>query len=92
MQSPAGKRFLESAPIPVDKGAPISPPLGRILWSVQVGLVIAMAGLGLFIVSSNIEREVAQPIFSMGVLALSVGSNAKPRRRSVALYLVLRRE
>jgi hypothetical protein len=74
VQSPAGKRFLESAPIPVDEGAPVSAPLGRILWSVQVGLVIGMAGVGLFIVSSNIEREMAQPIFAMGTLATAVGA------------------
>jgi ABC-type multidrug transport system fused ATPase/permease subunit len=74
IQTPAGKRFLESAPIALD-GAPraVSAPVGRILWSVQVGLVLAAAGFGLQYVSRSIEKTVAQPLFAMGVLAISIG-------------------
>jgi ABC-type multidrug transport system fused ATPase/permease subunit len=74
IQTPAGKRFLESAPISLD-GAPraVSAPVGRILWSVQVGLVLAAAGFGLQYVSRSIEKTVAQPLFAMGVLAISIG-------------------
>jgi ABC-type multidrug transport system fused ATPase/permease subunit len=74
IQTPAGKRFLESAPIALD-GAPraVSAPVGRILWSVQVGLVLAAAGFGLEYVSNSIEKTVAQPLFAMGVLAISIG-------------------
>ena len=74
IQTPAGKRFLESAPIALD-GAPraVSAPVGRILWSVQVGLVLAAAGFGLEYVSGSIEKTVAQPLFAMGVLAISIG-------------------
>jgi len=74
IQTPAGKRFLESAPIALD-GAPrsVSAPVGRILWSVQVGLVLAAAGFGLQYVSRSIEKTVSQPLFAMGVLALSIG-------------------
>ena len=59
IQTPAGKRFLESAPIALD-GAPraVSAPMGRILWSVQVGLVLAAAGFGLEYVSGSIEKTV----------------------------------
>ena len=39
MQSPAGRRFLEAAPIPLGAGPrALSAPIGRILWSVQAGL------------------------------------------------------
>jgi ABC-type multidrug transport system fused ATPase/permease subunit len=74
IQTPAGKRFLESTPIALD-GAPraVSAPVGRILWSVQVGLVLAAAGFGLQYVSRSIEKTVSQPLFAMGVLALSIG-------------------
>jgi hypothetical protein len=74
IQTPAGKRFLDFAPIALD-GAPraVSAPVGRILWSVQVGLVLAAAGFGLEYVSNSIEKTVAQPLFAMGVLAISIG-------------------
>lgn len=74
IQTPAGKRFLESAPIALD-GAPraVSAPVGRILWSVQVGLVLASAGFGLEYVSGSIEKTVSQPLFAMGVLAIAIG-------------------
>jgi ABC-type multidrug transport system fused ATPase/permease subunit len=74
IQTPAGKRFLESAPIALD-GAPraVSAPVGRIMWSVQVGLVLAAAGFGLQYVSRSIEKTVSQPLFAMGILAVSIG-------------------
>ncbi len=75
IQTPAGKRFLESAPINLD-GAPraVSAPIGRILWSVQVGLVLAAAGVGLHYVSGSVQKDVAQPLFAMGILAISIGA------------------
>jgi ABC-type multidrug transport system fused ATPase/permease subunit len=74
IQTPAGKRFLESAPIALD-GAPraVSAPVGRILWSVQVGLVLAAGGFGLEYVSRSIEKTVSQPLFAMGILAIAIG-------------------
>src|SRR4051812_17317904 len=42
MQSSAGRRFLEAAPIPLGAGPrALSAPLGRIMWSVQLGFVVA---------------------------------------------------
>jgi hypothetical protein len=74
IQSASGRKFLESAPIPLDLGPrSISAPLGRILWSVQAGLVLALAGLGLQYVSTGIIQDVAQPIHAMGVLAMMFG-------------------
>lgn len=75
IQTPAGKRFLESAPVSLDAGPrAVSAPIGRILWSVQVGLVLAAAGFGLEYVSGSIEKTVAQPLFAMGILGVSIGA------------------
>ena len=43
IQTPAGRRFLESAPIPIDSPRSIGAPLGRILWSAQAGAVLTRA-------------------------------------------------
>ncbi|MGH9421501.1 MAG: hypothetical protein ACRD3J_16100, partial [Thermoanaerobaculia bacterium] len=75
IQTPAGKRFLESAPIALDGGPrAISAPIGRILWSVQVGLVLAAAGFGLQYVSNSIDKTVSQPLYAMGILGVSIGA------------------
>jgi hypothetical protein len=75
IQTPAGRRFLESAPISVEGPVrPVGAPFGRILWSVQVGVVLAAGALGLLFVSNRVIDEVAQPLFAIGVLALTVGA------------------
>jgi hypothetical protein len=74
MDTPAGRRFLESAPIPVDAASrQVSAPVGRILWSIQMGLVLAAAGLGLEWVSSGVDKDASQPIWALGIVALCVG-------------------
>lgn len=74
IQTPGGKRFLESAPIPMDAGPrAVSAPIGRILWSMQVGLILASAGFGLQYVSRSVEKTMAPPLLAMGVLAVAVG-------------------
>jgi hypothetical protein len=75
VQSPAGNRFLQSAPITLDPGARTpGAPFGRILWSIQAGLVLAAAGMGLYYVSGRVtDVEMTQPLYTMGVLALSLG-------------------
>lgn len=76
IQSPAGKRFLESAPLQLDAGPlprPTPAPASRILWSVQIGVVLFAAGVGLQFLSGYVDKEVSQPPFAMGVLAISLG-------------------
>jgi len=74
IQSPAGSKFLESSPIKLD-AAPksISAPLGRILWSLQGGLVLLAGGLGLQVVGGRVPNEAALPLRSLGVLAIALG-------------------
>ncbi len=76
IQSPAGRRFLESTPIPMDAGPrAISAPIGRILWSVQAGLVLGFAGLGLrYAIPADIADNIgAQPLSVISMLALAIG-------------------
>jgi hypothetical protein len=74
LQSSPGRRFLEAAPIPMDAGPrSIGAPLGRILWSIQAGLVLALGGVGLQYASAGIVDEAKQPLYAMGVLGLMFG-------------------
>jgi hypothetical protein len=74
IETPSGRRFLESAPIPTESGPRhVSAPVGRILFSIQAGLVVAAAGVGLQLVSSGVDKDAAQPLYALGVVALSVG-------------------
>jgi len=74
MQSQPGKRFLESTPIMLDAGPrSVGAPLGRILWSVQAGLVLAAAGTGLELVSGRFTEDAAQPMQVLGALGIAVG-------------------
>jgi hypothetical protein len=76
VQTSAGRRFLESAPIPLDPGPssrPLGAPFSRILWSVQVGVVLVVGGLGFQYVKGGMIEEVAQPLALMGVLATAFG-------------------
>jgi len=73
VQTPAGRHFLESAPISLDGPRSLSAPFGRILFSVQAGVVLALTGIGLNWVSRSVQEDLAQPLFVVGVLALSVG-------------------
>lgn len=75
VQSPAGARFLQSAPIALDPGPrSLGAPFSRILWSLQAGLVLAAAGFGLYYASGRVDEEMIQPIFTLGVVALSLGA------------------
>ena len=74
MHTEAGRRFLESAPIPIEleQKSRISAPFGRILWSVQVGIILAVGSLGLIIARGYVP-EAAQPLTVFGTLGLMLG-------------------
>ena len=76
VQSPAGSKFLQSAPITLDSGVgtrALSAPFGRILLSAQAGVVLAAAGLGLYYVSGRVDQEMVQPLYTLGIFSLFVG-------------------
>ncbi len=75
IQSPAGAKFLESSPIALD-AAPrsVGAPLGRILWSVQGGVVLLAGGIGLLVVSGRaIDTTSQQSLQALGVLGIALG-------------------
>jgi hypothetical protein len=74
VKSPAGSRFLESAPIMLD-GAPrtMGTPMNRILWSMQAGVVLAACGIGMNYVSYRVDPYSQDPVFTMSVILLSLG-------------------
>jgi len=74
METEAGKKFLESAPIPIDlESQPrISAPLGRILWSAQLGLILGLAGAGMLYVRHSVP-DAEQPLLVFGTLGLTFG-------------------
>ena len=55
VQTPSGRRFLESGPSPLqqDMAPAMAAPLARILWSMQIGVVLLVAGLGLLFLSGR---------------------------------------
>jgi hypothetical protein len=74
IQSPAGSKFLESSPIKLDAGPrSVSAPLGRILWSVQGGIVLVAGGIGLQVVGGRVADDASQPLHALGVLAIALG-------------------
>ncbi|HKH71725.1 MAG TPA: hypothetical protein VKA59_10285 [Vicinamibacterales bacterium] len=74
IQSPAGRRFLESAPITMEQEPrATTAPVGRIIWSLQAGLVLAALGAGFWFVQQNVSPEAAEGFFIIGVLAMSLG-------------------
>jgi hypothetical protein len=74
IQSPAGRRFLESAPITLDQEPrATSAPVSRIIWSLQAGLVLAALGSGFWFVQRNVSAEAAEGFFIIGVLAVALG-------------------
>jgi hypothetical protein len=74
-ESPGGRRFLESAPIPLDGGG-VAPgaPANRILWSVQAGFVLALAGAGLYVAIPRVsDPDMADALNVFGTIAVAVG-------------------
>lgn len=74
MRTPAGSKFLESAPIPLHTEPPgPAAPIARAMWSIQLGVVVAAGALGMLLVSGRLEPDDAEAFFAMGVIALCVG-------------------
>ena len=77
VQTPSGRRFLESGPSPLQEAPSprtIAAPFARILWSVQIGIVMLAVALGLLFVSSHTVEETREFFFIFGCLALAVGT------------------
>ena len=74
LQSSAGRKFLEATPIPLESGPrPVSAPVARILWSLQLGFVLIAAGIGFDLVSLRVTGSDSNVLYGLGVISLLVG-------------------
>jgi hypothetical protein len=75
IQSEGGRRLLEWTPPATgttSRGLPN--PIGRIFWSLQAGLVLALVGVGMLLLRSHMMASDAPPLLVFGTLALTVGA------------------
>ena len=74
LQSPAGQRYLQFAPAMADASPrAVSAPIGRILWSAQTGIVVALGGVGLAATRSFVMDELSQPLMVVALVAIAIG-------------------
>lgn len=74
IETSAGRRFLEAAPLTLDAGTgTLTAPVGRILWSVQAGVVLAAAGVGLHFVGRRLIEEIGRGVGALGIVLLALG-------------------
>jgi hypothetical protein len=77
VQTPAGRAFLESAPAgPAPETRVSSAPFGRILWSVQAGVVLAALGIGLRFAQGSVPEEIIPAFTVLGIIVMSIGLGA----------------
>ena len=75
IQTAAGRKFMEAAPIPLDEEPrAVSAPISRVLWSVQIGVILGALGIGLKVVSFNVDKDVASALSALGILAIALGA------------------
>jgi hypothetical protein len=74
IKTPAGSRFLESAPIPLRAERPAqSAPHARVVLSIQLGVIVAAAALGMLLVSLRYSDDNGEGLFALGAIALCIG-------------------
>jgi len=74
VQSPAGRKFLEAAPVRPDGDGPsFSAPIGSIIWSMMAGVVLTILGVGFRYAGSLLQDEAQEATFVVGVVILSLG-------------------
>jgi len=74
IQSPSGRRFLDSAPLEVDgQPRPTAAALTRVIWSVQAGVVLTAVGLGFWRLGRSVLPDAAPGFAVISTLALALG-------------------
>ena len=73
MQSEAGKKFLESPIFEGQRQRVSTLPFGRILWSIQIGIVAAFLGAGMLMLSGKVRTEDSMGFTILGTLILTLG-------------------
>lgn len=75
IQSPAGRRFLESAPIQPEAEAPRhGAPIGPIIWSMMAGVVLSTVGIGFRLAAQSVTDQAQQAFTVVGVIILALGA------------------
>ncbi|MDR3772548.1 MAG: hypothetical protein P4L26_04315 [Terracidiphilus sp.] len=74
METEAGKRFLEAAPIPVgfEPEQRVPNAIARVLTPLQIGIVLILLGVGFFMLR-NVRVEMHVPMLVLGTVALMPG-------------------
>jgi len=75
MNTEAGKRFLEAAPMPAgtELAAPAKMSLARILLPLQLGAVLTLVGIGFLFLRSRVPAEGQTAMLVLGTLGLMLG-------------------
>jgi ABC-type Fe3+-siderophore transport system permease subunit len=75
IKTPAGTKYLESAPIALHaERPPQNAPVSRVLWSIQLGVIIAAGSIGMLFIGATIPGEGGNGLFAMGAIGLSIGA------------------
>jgi len=74
METEAGRRFLEAAPIPVNLGTEQRVPnaVARVLTPVQIGVVLVLLGIG-FLLLRHARPDMETPMLVLGTVILMPG-------------------
>jgi hypothetical protein len=73
METEAGKRFLEAAPIPLHAAQdPMPNAVARVLTPLQIGVVMVLLGIG-FLLLRNVRADYHTPMLVLGVVTLMPG-------------------
>jgi hypothetical protein len=73
IQSPAGRRFLESAPVADAESPRLGAPVGPIIWSMMAGIVLATVGAGFRMAAGSVTNEATQAFNVVGVIIVALG-------------------
>jgi cytochrome c biogenesis protein CcdA len=72
--TPSGKRFLESAPIMLDTASTsIGAPVKRILWAIEIGVVMVCLGIGIYFAQTAVPAEVSPVLFAVSIVVTALG-------------------
>lgn len=73
VETGGGKQLFESVNAPMTATPEAAPPLSRIVWSVQGGIVLAVIGVGMLLLSLRSPEGTGDGIFGLGIISLSAG-------------------
>lgn len=75
MDTEAGKRFLEAAPIPVgfEPEQRVPNAVTKVLMPLQIGVVLTLLGIGMLAIRNNLGADMVSPMLLMGTVVLMPG-------------------